>query len=120
DMKTGKYDVSSTLHLKQPKGFPALKVLRTSKMSNYKVNKKPVEKFILKKHPDKNAIKGILNRLDEEDKPSVPDNKPSNKPSNKKESSEFPPGPQWDINKIIQEMQMREMIQEDTETMSLP
>ncbi|MCK4945885.1 MAG: hypothetical protein KAS59_06450, partial [Alphaproteobacteria bacterium] len=120
DMKTGKYDVSSTLHLKQPKGFPALKVLRTSKMSNYKVNKKPVEKFILKKHPDKNAIKGILNRLDEEDKPSVPDNKPSNKQSNKKESSEFPPGPQWDINKIIQEMQMREMIQEGTETMSLP
>ncbi|MFH1158130.1 MAG: AsmA family protein [Pseudomonadota bacterium] len=124
DVKTGKYDVSGDLHLNQPEDFPLLKVRRTSEMPDYTVDGKPVGKFILKRNPapppasalspppDKNAIKGILNRLDEEDKPSGPEDKkespaPSPQPS---------PDLRWDVEKIMQEMQMLEMMPRDAGT----
>ena len=108
NMKTGKYNVSADLHLKQSKGFPIVKVRRTSKMSDYKVDSKPIRKFLLKKKlniqskPYKSTIKGIVKQLDEEEKSPVPDKKLDNK----KKSPTLSPDLRFDVQRIMQEMQM--------------
>jgi uncharacterized protein involved in outer membrane biogenesis len=88
NMKAGTYDISGDLLLKQPPGVQAIRVQRTPGATDYTVDSKPIEEFVIRNNPvpievqpvpdaaeasppaqneDKGVVGDILKRLDAED-----------------------------------------------------
>jgi hypothetical protein len=142
DIPAGSYTVSGDLQLAKPAGFPALKIQRTSISEDYKVDSKPLENYVIKNLPppppavtptDKPApvavapappdapaaqapapnkdqsINDILKHLDDSNAaaPPAPAAPVPAKPPQ-------PPAPaQSDLNKMLQQMQMQDIMQQD-------
>lgn len=126
--KTGSYNISAMIGLSQPSKFPEFKVQRSSDASDYMVDTAPIVKFIIKNNPpplmvqpdvnpvpapatalppvpyseEKGGLQDVLKRLDEE--PPTP----------------IPAKRQEDTNKELQNMLIREMMQEQSGVGALP
>lgn len=142
DLVAGNYKISGDMKLAKPEKFPALKVTRASADADYKVDSKPLEDYVIKNLPPPAAaqtnapavspsktvkvkksaskkdqpINDILKRLDDESSSNATSSSPTPIESPKPK----PPAPaQPDVKKMIQQMQMQEMMQQNN-TMPLP
>lgn len=121
--KTGGYNISATVGLVQPPKFPEFKVQRSSDASDYNVDTAPIAKFIIKNNPvplmvqpevkpvpmpavalppvqpseEKGGLQDVLKRLGEELSTPAPVVTP----------------PQQETSKELQEILMRETIQQE-------
>jgi len=138
DLAAGSYKIAGTLQLEKPAGFPALKITRTSD-ADYKIDSKPLEDYVIKilpppppaklddrspeaaPAPAKNSsakkdqpINTILQDLDDNPAPAAPAQPAPVQPK------PVPVQPQPDMNKMIQQMQMQEMMQQNDTNSPLP